>query len=90
MVLLYIYTGILVYWSPSLLFGFVVSDLWYQISRPSGIKIPSLDICRFIILLSKITHQMLHNHTFSQRNKATEKAVEVKAGDKKEGVGENF
>ena len=33
---------------------------------------------------------MLHNHTFSQRNKATEKAVEVKAGGKKEGVGENF
>ena len=30
---------------------------------------------------------MLHNHTFSQRNKVTERAVEVKAGGKrKEGV----
>ena len=90
MVLLYIYTGILVYWSSSLLCAFVVSDLWYQISGPSGIKIPSLDICRFIILLSKITHQMLHNHTFSQRNKVTERAVEVKAGGKRKGVGDNF
>ena len=31
-------------------------------------------MCRSITSLSKITHQMWHNHLFSQRNKATKKA----------------
>ena len=41
-----------------------------------------LGMCRFIIL-SKITHQMWLGHPFSQRNKATKRAVGV-------GVGENL
>ena len=44
---------------------------------PSGIKIPRLDMCRFIIILSIIAHQMWRDHSFSQRNKTTEKAVGV-------------
>ena len=42
-----------------------------------GIKIPRLDVCRFIIILSIIAHQMWRDHSFSQRNKTTEKAVGV-------------
>ena len=42
-----------------------------------GIKIPRLDMCRFIIILSIIAHQMWRDHSFSQRNKRTEKAVGV-------------
>ena len=42
-----------------------------------GIKIPRLDMCRFIIILSIIAHQMWRDHSFSQRNKTTEKAVGV-------------
>ena len=44
---------------------------------PSGIKIPRLDMCRFIIILSIIAHQMWRDHSFSQRNKTTETAVGV-------------
>ena len=44
---------------------------------PSGIKIPRLGMCRFIIILSIIAHQMWRDHSFSQRNKTTEKAVGV-------------
>ena len=43
----------------------------------SGIKIPRLDMCRFIIILSIIAHQMWRDHSFSERNKTTEKAVGV-------------
>ena len=42
-----------------------------------GIKIPRLDMCRFIIILSIIAHQMWRDHSFSQRSKTTEKAVGV-------------
>ena len=37
---------------------------------PSSTKVPRLDMCRSIISLSKITHQMWCNHPSSQRNKA--------------------
>ena len=47
----------------------------------SGIKVPRLDIYRSIILLSKIAHQMWYDHSFSQRNKTSKIAVEVKIGD---------
>ena len=51
---------------------------------PSGTKVPRLNKCRYIILLSKIAYQMWHDHLFSQRKKATERAVEVGAGDYRE------
>ena len=38
-------------------------------------KVPRLDVCRSIISLSKIVYQMWHDHSFSQRNKTTERAV---------------
>ena len=34
------------------------------------------DMCRSILSLSKIAHQMWHDHPFSQRNMTTERAVE--------------
>ena len=34
----------------------------------SGTKVARLDICRSIISLSKVAHQMWHNHPFSQKN----------------------
>ena len=44
-------------------------------------------MCRTIIL-SKIAHQMWHDHSFSQRrNKATERAVGVKFRGDKDGEG---
>ena len=39
----------------------------------SGTKVASLDSFRSIISLSKIAYQMWHDHTFSQRNKTSEK-----------------
>ena len=42
---------------------------------PSVTKVPRLDMCRSIMSLSNIAHQMWHNHPFSQRNKTTERAV---------------
>ena len=42
-------------------------------------------MCRTIIL-SKIAHEMWHDHSFSQRrNKATERAVGVELGGDKDG-----
>ena len=38
---------------------------------PSGAKVSRLDICRTIISLSNIAHQMWRDLPFSQRNKAT-------------------
>ena len=38
------------------------------------LKAPRLAMRRSIISLSKITHQMWHNHSISQRNKATKRA----------------
>ena len=43
-----------------------------------------LDMCTYIISLSKISHQTWCNHPFSQRNKITEWTVEVGVED---GVG---
>ena len=43
-------------------------------------KVSSLDIYRSIISLSEITHQMRHDHPFSQRKKTSKIAVEVRVG----------
>ena len=49
---------------------------WVKINQgPSGSKVPRLDMCRCMPLLSKIAHQMWRDHQFSQRSSATEKAV---------------
>ena len=37
-------------------------------------------MCRSLISVSKLTHQVLHDHPFSQRNKATKRAVGVEVG----------
>ena len=51
-------------------------------------KVPRLDMCRSTISLSKIVHQMWHDHPFSQRNKTTERAVGEGLGeDRERGVG---
>ena len=52
------------------------------------LKEPRLNMGRSIISLSKIAHQMWHNHPFSQRNKTIERAVGwwLKVTEK-EGVG---
>ena len=39
-------------------------------------------MCRSIISVNKITHQMLLDHPFNQRNKATKRAVGVEVGGK--------
>ena len=44
------------------------------------LKAPRLAMRRSIISLSKITHQMWHNHSISQRNKATKRAGEGRFG----------
>ena len=49
--------------------------------------VPRLDMCRSILLLSKIAHQMWHDHPFSQRSRTTEKTVGVEVGGDRE-VGE--
>ena len=46
----------------------------------SGTKVPRLHMWRSVISLSKIAHQIRHNHPFSQRNKATERALGVGVG----------
>ena len=51
---------------------------------PTSTKVPRLDMCRSILSLSKIAHQMWRDHPFSQRNKTT---VEVGVGGDRE-VGE--
>ena len=48
--------------------------------NPSGTKIIKLGMCRCIISLSKITHQMWHDPPFSQENKATKRVVRVEVG----------
>ena len=55
-----------------------------SIKGPSGTKVPRLNKCRYIISLSKIAYQMWYDHLFSQRNKATERAVKVGAGGYRE------
>ena len=42
---------------------------------PSDTMVPRLDMCRSIISLSRITHQMGHYHPFNQHNKAAKTAV---------------
>ena len=44
---------------------------------PSGTKVPRRDICRSILSLSKIAHQMWRDNPFSQRKRTTEKTVGV-------------
>ena len=56
---------------------------------PSGTKEPRFDMCRSIIL-SKIAHKMWHDHPFSQRNKTTERAMEVGIGGDREEEGEGL
>ena len=59
---------------------------WNPHQGPSCTKVPRLDMCRSIITLSKIAHQMSYNHLFSQRSKTTERAVWVGVGgDMEEG-----
>ena len=45
-------------------------------------------MCRSIISLSKIAHQMWRDHPFSQRNKTTERAVGVGVEGNREERGE--
>ena len=50
-----------------------------------------LDMYRSSILLSNITHQMCHDHPFSQRNSTSKIAVEVMVGaNRKKGSDEIF
>ena len=42
---------------------------------PSGTNVPRLSMCRSIISLRKITNQMWRDHPFSQKNKATKRAM---------------
>ena len=49
------------------------------------IKVLRLDMCTFMISLSKIAHQMWRDHPFSQRNKTTEWADGVVTGGDREG-----
>ena len=44
-------------------------------------------MCRSIILLSKITHQVCSDHPFSQRNETTKRAVGVELEDDREREG---
>ena len=39
--------------------------------------VPRFDMCRSILLLSKIAHQLWHDHTLSHRNRTTERIVWV-------------
>ena len=42
---------------------------------PSDTMVPRLDMCRSMISLSRITHQMGHYDPFNQQNKAAKRAV---------------
>ena len=55
--------------------------------NPSGTKIIRLGMCRCIISLSKITHQMWHNPPFSQGNKATKRVARVEVAGERGGEG---
>ena len=54
--------------------------------------VPRPDMCKSILLLSKIVHQMWHDHPFSQRNRATERTVGwgLKVTGKWVGAGQNL
>ena len=47
---------------------------------PSDTKVSRLDMCRYIISLSKTTHQKWRDHPFSQRNKTRKGAMGVEVG----------
>ena len=51
---------------------------------PSGSKVPRLDMCRSILSLSKIAHQIWHDQPLSQRNRTTGRTVAVEVGGDKE------
>ena len=54
----------------------------------SGTKVPRPGMCKSVLSLSKIAHQMWCDHPFSQRNMTTEKTVGAGAGgDREVGVG---
>ena len=53
---------------------------WYE--SPSGSMIPRLSMCRSIITLSKIAHQMWHDHPLSQTKKTAERAGLARGLDK--------
>ena len=58
---------------------------------PFVAKIPRLHMCVSIISLGKIKHQLPHDHPFSQRNKATERALGLDVGGKGGGTkGQNL
>ena len=53
---------------------------------PTSTKVPRLDMCRSILSLSKIAHQMWCDYSFSQRNRTTERTVGVEVrGDREVG-----
>ena len=54
-----------------------------------GAMVPRLNMCSSIMPLSRTTHQIWDNLLFSQRNKATKKAVEVNVGMRR-GGSQNF
>ena len=62
-----------------------------ELQGPSGIKVPSLDMCQSMLSLSKIAHPMLCDHPFCQRNRATERVGVGVGGDREVGeVGQNL
>ena len=79
MVEIYTYKGVSVYWPLSVLCVFVCVPL---VIRYQG------STC--VDPLSKIAHQMCHDHPFTQRNRTTERTVGVGVGsdgDVREGGG---
>ena len=46
--------------------------------------VPRLDMCRSILSLSKIAHQMWRDHPFNQRNRTIKRTVGVKVGGYRE------
>ena len=44
------------------------------------IKVLRIDMCKSLIFLSKMAHQMWGDHPFSQRNKTTEREVGMRVG----------
>ena len=51
---------------------------------PFGTKVRRLDMCRSILSLHKIAHQMWPDHSFSQINRATERTMGVGVRDETE------
>ena len=51
--------------------------------RKTHVKVLRLDMCRSMMSVTKIAYQLWNDHPFSQRNKTTEGAAWVGAGDVK-------